>query len=297
MALASMTGFSRAQGTHDTIRWTWELRSVNGKNLDIRMRLPTGLEAIEAEVKARCGKVLRRGNVSIGLSMQRDQGQAVLQVNEEALASVLSALELLKAKLPDAMAPSLDGILAHKGVLELKEPEDDEAARKALQAALLENLDEALTDLVAMRRGEGAAILTVISGQVDTIEKLTKQAEALPGRSTEAIRARLADQIAELMEASAGALDPQRLHQEAAILATKADIREELDRLHAHVAAARDLLNSGGAIGRRFDFLAQEFNRETNTLCSKSNIVDLTAIGLELKAVIDQMREQIQNLE
>ncbi|MBD8892735.1 YicC/YloC family endoribonuclease [Roseibium litorale] len=297
MTLASMTGFARVQGEAGVVRWTWELRSVNGKNLDMRLRLPAGLEELEPRIRERCAKVLQRGNVSIGLFMQRDQGEAVLTINQTALDAVLAAVGLLRQRLPDVAPPTLDGILAQKGVVELKEPEEDPAVREALLATLLSTLDEALGALVGMRRSEGHAIRDIILGQVDRVAGLTARAERLPARQPEAIRARLAALVAELMDASAGALDSQRLHQEAAILATKADIREELDRLHAHVTAVRELLAAGGAIGRRLDFLAQEFNRETNTLCSKSNDVELTTIGLDLKAVIDQMREQIQNLE
>ncbi|WP_153769411.1 YicC/YloC family endoribonuclease [Labrenzia sp. CE80] len=297
MTLASMTGFARIQGEAGVVRWTWELRSVNGKNLDVRIRIPAGLENLEQKIRERCAKVLKRGNVSVGLSMKRDEGEAALTVNESALESVLEAIELLRSRVPEVAPPTLDGILAQKGVFELKEQEDDEETRAAMFVALLESLDRALDELVAMRRSEGAAINAIITKQIDTVASLTARAEGLPSRQPEAIKARLSAQVAELLDAAGGALDPQRLHQEAAILATKADIREEIDRLHAHVEAVRELLAAGGAIGRRLDFLAQEFNRETNTLCSKSNDVELTAIGLDLKAVIDQMREQIQNLE
>ncbi|MEP3048855.1 MAG: YicC/YloC family endoribonuclease [Roseibium sp.] len=297
MALASMTGFARSVGESGPVRWTWELRSVNGKSLDLRIRIPAGLETLEPKIRERCSKVLRRGNVSIGLSMQRDQQDNLLQVNEAALDSVLSAIRLLKDRIPDVASPTLDGILAQKGVFEIKEQEDDEAAQQALHSALLTSLDAALIDLVDMRHTEGLAIGKVVYDQVETIARLKQAAEELPARSPEAIKARLQKLVAELLEVSDSQLDQQRLHQEAVFLATKADIREELDRLHAHVGAVRDLLDTGGAIGRRLDFLAQEFNREANTLCSKSNDVDLTAIGLDLKAVIDQMREQIQNLE
>ncbi len=297
MALASMTGFARALGESGAVRWTWELRSVNGKSLDIRIRIPTGLETLEPKIRERCGKVLRRGNVSVGLSMQRDQAENQLQVNEAALESVLSAIKLLERRIPNVAPPTLDGILAQKGVFELKEQEEDEAAQKALHTALLTSLDAALLDLVDMRHTEGAAIGKVAHQQIDTIAELTQAAEDLPARQPAAIKARLKRMVADLLDAADAQLDEQRLHQEAVFLATKADIREELDRLHAHVSAVRELLDTGGAIGRRLDFLAQEFNREANTLCSKSNDVDLTAIGLDLKAVIDQMREQIQNLE
>ncbi|MEM9635986.1 MAG: YicC/YloC family endoribonuclease [Pseudomonadota bacterium] len=297
MALASMTGFARALGETGPVRWTWEFRSVNGKSLDLRIRIPTGLETLEPRIRERCSKVLRRGNVSIGLAMQRDQSEQEFQVNESALEAVLSTIDLLKNRVPDLAPPSIDGILAQKGVFELKEPEDDEEAQAALHKALLTSLDVALIDLVDMRHTEGQAIGNVVRSQIDRIAELTQAAEDLPARKPEAIKARLQKQVADLLDASDGQLDPQRLHQEAVFLATKADIREELDRLQAHVAAVRELMDTAGAIGRRLDFLAQEFNREANTLCSKSNDVDLTAIGLDLKAVIDQMREQIQNLE
>lgn len=297
MTLASMTGFARIQGESGNVRWTWELRSVNGKNLDVRIRMPAGLEVLEPKVRERCARLLRRGNVTAGLSMQRDQGEAVLSINQNALDAVLAAVDLLKARLPDVPPPSLDGILGQKGVFELKEPEDDEETRATLHSSLLTTLDAALLDLVDMRHTEGKEINQVVTGHIEKISELTGRAEAHPARQPEAIRQRLQAQVAELLDASTGQLDPQRLHQEAAILATKADIREELDRLQAHVKAVRELLATGGAIGRRLDFLAQEFNRETNTLCSKSNDVELTSIGLDLKSVIDQMREQIQNLE
>ncbi|MCY1706365.1 YicC/YloC family endoribonuclease [Pannonibacter sp. SL95] len=296
MALASMTGFARVEGSEGDTRWTWELRSVNGKNLDLRLRLPTGMEELEGELKARAARVLSRGNVSANLSLQRAQGEAVLSVNEAALEAVLRAIQVLHRRMPDAAPATLDGILAHKGVLELKEPEEDEAAQQALLRAVAASFDVALSALADMRALEGESIALVLSAHLDTIEAATRAAEALPARQTEAIKARLKALVEELVDA-VPALDPQRLAQEAALLATKADVREELDRLVAHVSAARKLIADGGPIGRKLDFLAQEFNREANTLCSKSNDVALTAIGLELKAVIDQLREQVQNLE
>ncbi|WP_208980428.1 YicC/YloC family endoribonuclease [Stappia indica] len=296
LSLCSMTGFGRSDGASGAARWTWELRSVNGKGLDLRMRLPGGLEVLESYCREAAGRHLTRGNVTIGLSYQRSQGEAVPQINEAALTALLAALETVRQRLPDAAPVALDGILSQRGVIEWKEPEEDPAEREALLEALKASLEGALEELARMRRNEGAAIATVLRGQLATIAELTRQAEAAPCRAPEAIRARLAAQVEALVGSSA-ALDPSRLHQEAALLATKADIREELDRLVAHVQAATDLLDAGGPVGRRLDFLAQEFNREANTLCSKSNGTELTAIGLELKTVIDQMREQIQNLE
>lgn len=294
--VSSMTGFGRVDGREGAARWSWELRSVNGKGLDVRLRLPVGFDALEAPCREAVTQRLARGNVTVGLSLQRDQSEAVPQVNEVALTAVLSALEALRRRLPEAAPVSLDGILNQRGVVEWKEPEEDEAERAALLAALKASLDTGLDALEGMRRSEGRAIEAVLRGQLARIAELREAAEAAPCRSLEAIRARLTAQVEALMETGTG-LDVARLHQEAALLATKADVREELDRLKAHVDAALELLDGGGAIGRRLDFLAQEFNREANTLCSKSNGTELTAIGLELKAVIDQMREQIQNLE
>jgi uncharacterized protein (TIGR00255 family) len=295
MSLNSMTGFSRLDGSACGQRWTWELRSVNGKGLDVRLRLPAGLDRLEIPAKTRIGESLARGNVQVSLTLAREGGATTLRVNEDVLAAVLAAMNRIADKI-DATAPTLDGILAIKGVLEVSEVEDDEATRAALDAALLAGLATAVDGLVATRASEGAAITRVLSAQVDEIERLTAAAEACPARKPEAIRARLAEQVAALMD-QVPALDPQRLHQEAVLIATRADIREELDRLATHVSEARRLIAGGGAVGRRLDFLAQEFNRETNTLCSKANDRELTAIGLDLKAVVDQLREQIQNIE
>jgi uncharacterized protein (TIGR00255 family) len=195
-----------------------------------------------------------------------------------------------------ASPPTLDGILAIRGVLDTVESEPDEAAREKLAGRIVADLDKAVGELVAMRAREGAAIATVLGARLDEMESLTRAAEASPARTPEAIRARLAEQVAALLDA-APALDPVRLHQEAVLLATRADIREEIDRLYAHIAAARELIAGGAAVGRRLDFLAQEFNREVNTLCSKSNDRALTALGLDMKAAVDQLREQVQNVE
>ncbi len=295
MPLMSMTGFARRDVLGPAVRATWELRSVNGKGLDVRLRLPPGFERLEVPVRERCAAKLARGNVQASLALQATAAAARFKINEEVLQGVLAAMERINTRFT-VQPPTLDGILSIRGVVDLEEADVDEEASAEADAGIISGLDAALDDLVAMRAREGAAIATVLNARLDAIERLTADAEASPARTPETIRARLAEQIATLLDA-APALDPDRLHQEAVLLATKADIREEIDRLHAHVAAARELLAGGGAVGRRLDFLAQEFNREVNTLCAKSNDRALTATGLEMKAVVDQLREQIQNVE
>ncbi|WEK48594.1 MAG: YicC family protein [Candidatus Kaistia colombiensis] len=295
MALTSMTGFARAAGAGHGYRWTWELRSVNGKGLDIRLRLPPSFDHLDQPVRERIGKALQRGNLQVGLSLQRETTASALRVNEELLRQVMDLVRRVGSEI-DATPPTLDGLLSIRGILETVDAEDDPAVAEALAADLLADLDTALAELVVARNREGAAIGVVLNARMDEIERLTAAAEASPARTVEAIKKKLADQVTALLDASP-ALDPDRLHQEAALLATRADIREELDRLTAHVAAARALLAEGGPVGRKLDFLAQEFNRETNTLCAKANDRSLTAIGLDLKAAVDQLREQVQNLE
>jgi uncharacterized protein (TIGR00255 family) len=295
MPLSSMTGFARTDGAAGGYRWTWELRSVNGKGLDVRLRLPPGFEQLEPAAREKIGAALTRGNIQAALTLQNDAGAARVKVNETVLAEVVAAMRAV-SRYVEAQPPTLDGILSIRGVLETVEGVDNEEARTALAANIITDLEAALTDLTGDRVREGRAIAVVLAGRLTEIERLADAAEAAPARTPEAIRARLAEQIA-LLTGASPALDPERLHQEAVLLATRADIREELDRLAAHIAAARALLAEDGAVGRRLDFLAQEFNREVNTLCSKSNDVALTAIGLDLKAVVDQFREQIQNLE
>lgn len=295
MTLASMTGFARTSGVHDGLRWAWELKSVNSKGLDLRFRLPPGRDVLEPAIRALAAKAISRGNVFVNLTVQREGAAPQVRVNEDVLAAVIATSRELAKKI-EAQPPTLDGILGIKGVMEVIETEESEAERESANAALLKGFEAALKDLVAMRGREGGVIGGILSERISEIEKLAKAAESSPARSVEAIRARLAEQVKELLAASS-TLDPERLHQEAALLAAKADVREELDRLHAHVGAARALLKNGGSVGRKLDFLAQEFNREANTLCSKSNDVSLTAIGLELKTAVDQFREQVQNIE
>jgi uncharacterized protein (TIGR00255 family) len=295
MALSSMTGFARANGVVGTYAWAWELKSVNAKGLDLRLRLPPGWDAVEAPVRAKAGEMLSRGTVYATLSAAREGVPPVVRVNDSVLAAVLATLDGLRGRV-DAERPRLDGILAVKGVIEVVDAEEREDDRRAAEAAVIAGFARALSGLCEMRRHEGEALGRVLSARLSEIATLAMRAEAVPGRQPEAVRKRLAEQVAALIEVS-DRFDPDRLHQEAILIAAKADVREELDRLEAHVAQAKHLMRQGGAIGRRLDFLAQELNRETNTLCAKSNDVDLTNIGLELKNVVEQFREQVQNLE
>ena len=295
MTLSSMTGFARGRGVAGTYAWAWELKSVNSKGLDLKLRLPPGWDAIEPGVRARANEALARGSVFANLTVSREGTAPVARINEPALNAVLAALRGLTGKVEGA-PPSLDGILALKGVMEVSEAEENEDEKRAAEAAVVAGFAEALKGLADMRRTEGLALGRILSGRLSEIGTLAARAEASPGRKVEAIKARLAEQVAALMETSQR-FDADRLHQEAILLATKIDIREELDRLTAHVAQANRLLADGGPIGRKLDFLSQELNRESNTLCSKANDLELTNIGLELKAVVEQVREQVQNLE
>ncbi len=294
-----MTGFARVSGASGSYRWAWEVKAVNSKGLDLRLRVPLGFDAIENEARARLSRRLNRGACQVNLSVQRDTAVSELRINEAAMAAVLSAVERLRATSPASasLGPlSLDGLLNVRGVVEVAEATDDEAGLALARSAALKGLDEALEALVAARSSEGAALHGVLTKRVDTIAHLVNLAETAPGRTPEAVKARLAQSIAMLAGASA-ALDPARLHTEALLLAAKADVREELDRLVAHVAAARELLAATEPVGRKLDFLAQELSREANTLCAKSNDAALTTIGMDLRVEIEQFREQVQNIE
>ncbi len=295
MPVFSMTGFARRDGGGEGYRWTWELRSVNGKGLDIRLRLPPGFEYIEMGAREGLSAGLARGSVQATLTTRQQTAAGRIRINEDVLAEVAAAMEKVAGRL-QVQPPTLDGILSLRGVMETADAELDEEARKRLADLILADLASALAELLQVRRREGDAIALVLRTRLDDIERLVRSAEASPARTPDSVRARLAEQIAALLDA-APTLDPDRLYQEAVLLANKADIREEIDRLDAHIAATRDLLAQGGPVGRRLDFLAQEFNREVNTLCAKSNDRGVTTIGLELKSLVDQLREQIQNLE
>lgn len=295
MALHSMTGFARSEGESGRYRFSWELRSVNGKGLDMRLRLPPGLERLEPELRRLAGATLTRGNIQAGLSLNIAENRIEAVVNRDALEAVLG----LKAQLGEAIdsAPlRFDSLLGIRGLIDFREAEDDPDTLAQRDAAILAAFQTALEGLNAMREREGTALGTVLGAQVDEIAALAARIEADPSRQPAEIVRRLGAQVAQLLEASS-ALEQDRLHAEAVLLATRADVREELDRLRAHCSAVRDLLAAGGPVGRKLDFLAQEFNRESNTICSKSNAVAVTAAGIELKVVIDQFREQVQNLE
>jgi uncharacterized protein (TIGR00255 family) len=295
MALSSMTGFARSHGVCGLYAWAWEIKSVNGKGLDLRLRLPSGWDAIESTIRSRAAEALGRGSIQAGLTVERSGASPVVHVNTAVLEAVLTAARQLSRRI-EASPPTLDGLLGLKGVIEIGDIAESEEERRAAETAVTAGFSEAIGALAEMRRHEGAALARVLAARLNEIAALTERAELVPGRRPEAIRAKLAEQVAALL-AQSDRFDPDRLHQEAILIATKADVREELDRLVAHVAQAKALIEQGGSIGRRLDFLAQEFNREANTLCAKANDVELTNIGLELKAAVEQFREQVQNVE
>lgn len=295
MAIASMTGFAREAGVTGSYQWAWEIKTVNGRGLEVRVRTPSGLDGIGEEARGQILKAFSRGQGQLNLTLSKTSTAPKLRVNQDVLQSLLSAIGGLT--LPDNVKPaSLDGLLSVRGIVELDEDGGDPAQDEALTTALRGGVTKLVEALKSARLKEGQALSAVLNQQLNALAALVAEAEACPARQPEAIRARLEAQIAELLDGKAS-LDPARLHQEAVLIAARADIREEIDRLRAHVDAARALLKEGGPVGRRLDFLAQEFGREANTLCAKANDVALSRIGLELKAVIEQFREQVQNVE
>ena len=289
-----MTGLAQVAGDSGTTRWTWELKTVNAKGLDLRLRLPQGFDLLEIEARKRIGVRLARGTCHAALTVAREKLPVQLRVDTERLAAITQALA--EVPLPAGIGPAtLDGLLALPGMIETAERVADPIAAEVLKVACATGLDTALDALVAMREIEGRALHDVLSARLAAIGRLTTTADQAPQRTPEAVRARLAATIATLAERHA--LDPDRLHQEALMLAAKADVREELDRLMGHVAAARHLLAEGGPVGRRLDFLAQEMGREASTFCAKVDDAALTSLGLELRVEIEQLREQVQNVE
>jgi len=295
MTLSSMTGFARSGGMHAGTSWHWEVRSVNGRGLELRLRLPPGYEALEPRVREAAGRRVARGSIAISLNVQRDTVVSEIRLNETVLRQVLAAIERIRSH-GDFERPRPDTILGLRGVLEVAERVEDEPQASAQHTAIMVSLEGALSGVLEARCAEGTRLEPVLLSQLADIQRIIDKLAKAPARSADAVRVRLKEQLAKLLDADPP-LDEARLYQEAALLAQRADVGEELERLKAHVAAARDLIAASGPVGRKLDFLAQEFNREANTLCSKSNDVDMTRLGLELKAVIDQMREQVQNIE
>lgn len=295
MALQSMTGFARAVAGQDGTVIAWEVKSVNGKGLEARLRLPPGFDRLEQPARQAVQKRFSRGNIQATLSVTRVGLQQQPVVNEAFLKDLAGLAKRLEQQF--GVSPATAGeLLSLRGVLDQPETVESEEALVVLDAAIMTGFEAALTELQQARTQEGKALTVLLLDHLERIMQLALAAEADPSREPAVIRQRVAEQVRLLMDAAAG-LDENRLHMEAALLATRADIREEIDRLKTHVAAARGLISQGGAIGRKLDFLSQELNRESNTLCSKSNAASVTALGLDLKAVVDQFREQVQNLE
>jgi uncharacterized protein (TIGR00255 family) len=291
--VASMTGFARAEGEEAGLSWAWEIKSVNGKSLDLRLRLPPGFDAIEPLLRNTLAQRFRRGNISATLSVTRT-APPVIRINREALAQVMSLLGELSAEI-EAAPPRLDGLLALRGVVETVEEESEEVL-EARRAAILAGWETALDRLAAARAEEGARLGALLEAQLGEMRALVMAAAGCAAAQPAAIRERLRTLLAELADL-VPALPEERMAQEAALIVARSDVREELERLGAHLEQAGDLLAKEEAVGRRLDFLCQELNREANTLCSKSSDIELTRIGLSLKAAIEQFREQVQNLE
>ncbi len=294
--LKSMTGFATVDGAAGGTAWTWEIRSVNGRGLDLRLRLPPGLEALEPKVREAATRRLARGSLNATLTLRQTSTTSTLKLNEAVLNDLLRVVETLRARI-GGPPPTAESLMNYRGLIENIEPVDGDAAILTGSAAILVSFEAALSSMIENRAAEGRRLAAVMADQIADIERIVAAVTQAPTRSTEAIALRLRDQVQRLLEATGTVLDPARLHQEAALLATRADVEEELQRLTSHVAAARDLLAANEPVGRKFDFLTQEFNREANTLCSKANAPEITRLGLELKAIIDQMREQVQNIE
>jgi uncharacterized protein (TIGR00255 family) len=295
MALSSMTGFAESSGGHAGLAWRWEVKSVNGRGLDLRLRTPPGTDGIEAPARKLAAARFTRGSFQVSLTIEPQEGARGLKIDAAALASAVAIARQVADE--TGLAPArVDGLLALKGVIVADEAAPlDDVEKAHRDAALLESLAAAFDALVRERTNEGAKLAALFTAQLDEISRLTAEAETLAATQPAALTARLQAQLNDLL--AGGSVPAERLAQEAALLAAKADVREELDRLTAHVQDARAMLKDGQGVGRKLDFLAQEFNREANTLCSKSADIALTRIGLALKVMIDQFREQAQNVE
>lgn len=295
MALNSMTGFGRSSGEAGAWSWTWEVRSVNGRGLDLRIRLPSNFDSLDQPVRKLIQSQLKRGSVTVSLNVTRQSGAMEVQVNEGVLSDILKAAEVVR-KATETAPPRVDGLLALKGVLDVVEQTESAQERERIETSMLRDFETALGELVSSRRSEGVHLAKIVSEKISEIADLTKAIENSPARTPSAIQQRLKEQVAKLVDTNNG-LDEARLHQEAVLVATRADVEEEVKRLTAHVAAAKALIEGAEPVGRQLDFLAQEFNREANTICSKAGANDISQAGLALKSAIDQMREQVQNIE
>ncbi len=295
MTIASMTGFAREEGDFDDFAWRWEVRSVNNRGLDMRVRMPPGMELFEITVRDMLAKRFKRGSFNVSLNLTRTPGLTGYRLNEALLERVLELAEMVRGR-TGAPPPTAEGLLRLRGVLEPEEVQDGDEGRAAREKAMAASLGRALDQVETARAEEGARLEEILKGIVGEVAALAAQARALAAAQPEAIRTRITGQIGELL-AGTTPLPEERLAQEIAVMVGKADVREEIDRLDAHVAQALDLIKGGGAVGRRLDFLSQEFNREANTLCSKAQDLELTRTGLALKAAIEQFREQVQNIE
>lgn len=296
MPVKSMTGFARDDGAIGRYTWFWEMRTVNGRGRDIRIRLPQGFDYLEVKCRFLIAESIIRGNCNLTLKVERITGNQVIKVNENAMKQIARAVRKIEMFM-DVGQPSVDGILALRGVLEVAEPEHSPQELEELNEAVLASLKNVVERVLEARSDEGGHLHDAISSHVDQIEENVSLIENSSSRSVEAIQSRLREQVQKLLDSDVAGLGEERLHQEAVLLATKADLEEEIVRLKAHIISARSLLDKNGAVGRKLDFLTQEFNREVNTICSKSNAIDVTNAGLELKTIIDQMKEQVQNIE
>jgi uncharacterized protein (TIGR00255 family) len=294
MALSGMTGFGRADGAAGAWTWTVEARSVNGRSLETRFRGPPGFDLLDRAAREAAQARFQRGQLTVGVQAKRADAAGAVRVNVDQLERYLEITDRYVGE-GRAALPSMDGLLSLRGVLDVTDETDEVEARAAVEAAMADSVGEAMEALKLARLAEGAALAPVLCGLIDRVETLVAQAETEAGEQPAILKDRFARRMAEMLADHASLED--RIVQEAAVMAGKADVREELDRLHSHVTAARGLLGGEGAAGRRLDFLTQEFMREANTLCSKSATTALTATGLELKATIDQFREQVQNVE
>jgi uncharacterized protein (TIGR00255 family) len=296
MSLQSMTGFARETGSHGIWRFAWEIRSVNGRGLEIKFKLPPGFDALAEPLRRMVAGKLQRGSIFAVLGAEREIQAGTSAINEALLDTLVDAA-MRAASRHGLHPPEIAPLFAVRGVVEADGADESEASREASSSAFTASFLRALDAVARARAEEGSRLEVVLAGQLATIERLSDAADACPARLPQAVRERLAKQVRDLLEVSGGTFDANRLHQEAVLMASRADVREEIDRLRAHVAAARELLTKGGAVGRRLDFLAQEFSREANTLTAKANDAALSRIGLELKAVVEQWREQVQNVE